>query len=283
MAFEAIAASEQGQVERANLLFDKLAPDDRDDIAVWHVRHLLRAGRLDEAIALIDRELDGERVAHFAPYASIAWRLANDPRSDWLEGSGKLVSIFDLSARLPPLDRLAEVLRSLHIAPGEFLDQSVRGGTQTDGPLFSRLEPEIQALRAAVVSAVDEYRSQLAPADSTHPLLRERRDRPVRFSGSWSVRLRGAGYHTNHVHPQGWISSALYVALPERAEADPPDAGWLKIGEPPPGIGVNLAATRLIEPKPGRLVLFPSWMWHGTAPFSAGERLTVAFDVRQPI
>jgi hypothetical protein len=115
-----------------------------------------------------------------------------------------------------------------------------------------------------------------------HPLLRERRDRPVRFSGSWSVRLRGAGYHTNHVHPQGWISSALYVALPERAKGDPPDAGWLKLGEPPPEIGVSLTATRLIEPKPGRLVLFPSWMWHGTVPFAAGERLTVAFDVRVP-
>ena len=40
---------------------------------------------------------------------------------------------------------------------------------------------------------------------------------------------------------------------------------------------------RKIEPKPGHLVLFPSWMWHGTVPFTQGERLTVAFDVRPPI
>ena len=38
----------------------------------------------------------------------------------------------------------------------------------------------------------------------------------------------------------------------------------------------------MIEPKPGRLVLFPSTMWHGTEPFAAGERLTVAFDVARP-
>jgi tetratricopeptide (TPR) repeat protein len=37
----------------------------------------------------------------------------------------------------------------------------------------------------------------------------------------------------------------------------------------------------IIEPKPGRLVLFPSIMWHGTRPFGAGERLT-GFDVRRP-
>jgi hypothetical protein len=27
------------------------------------------------------------------------------------------------------------------------------------------------------------------------------------------------------------------------------------------------------------VALFPSYMYHGTRPFSAGERLTVAFDV----
>ena len=45
-------------------------------------------------------------------------------------------------------------------------------------------------------------------------------------------------------------------------------------------LGLDLPPIRLIEPKPGRLVLFPSTMWHGTVPFAAGERLTVAFDVR---
>ena len=158
----------------------------------------------------------------------------------------------------------------------------MRGGTQTDGPLLSRIEPEIQQLRTAIVSAVDEYRAKLPPMDARHPLLREPRDRRVRFSGSWSVRLRNAGYHVSHVHPQGWISSALYVALPDHSPGEPREAGWLKIGEPPSTLGLDLPAVHLIEPKPGRLVLFPSWMWHGTVPFTEGERLTVAFDVKPP-
>jgi hypothetical protein len=45
---------------------------------------------------------------------------------------------------------------------------------------------------------------------------------------------------------------------------------------------LNLGALKEIEPKPGRLVLFPSYFWHGTRPFAAGERLSVAFDVQQP-
>jgi hypothetical protein len=71
----------------------------------------------------------------------------------------------------------------------------------------------------------------------------------------------------------------LYVALPAM---DRGHEGWLKLGEPQAEMGLDLPPFRQIEPKPGRLVLFPSTMWHGTVPFEAGERLTVAFDVAKP-
>jgi uncharacterized protein (TIGR02466 family) len=193
-----------------------------------------------------------------------------------------LVSVIQLADTLPPLDDLATTLRSLHIARGEYLDQSVRGGTQTDGPLLSRIDPVIRKLRQAIVGAVERHVAQLPPADPRHPLLRERRDRRIRFSGSWSVRLRSGGRHSNHVHPQGWISSALYVSLPPKLAGQPDDAGWLTLGEPDDKLQLGLPPFRKVEPKPGRLVLFPSWMWHGTVPFAEGERLTVAFDVAPP-
>jgi uncharacterized protein (TIGR02466 family) len=213
----------------------------------------------------------------------LAWRLREDARSDWLEGDPRFVRQFDLTAVLPPLDILADELRKLHIAKGEYVDQSVRGGTQTDGPLLSRISPVIRHLRQAIVGAVETFIAELPGPDARHPLLSRRRDRRVRFAGSWSVRLRSGGRHVNHVHPQGWISSALYVVLPERTADDSKDAGWFTIGQPQDELGVDLDPLRKIEPKPGQLVLFPSWMWHGTVPFAAGERLTVAFDVRPPI
>jgi hypothetical protein len=105
----------------------------------------------------------------------------------------------------------------------------------------------------------------------------------VRFSGSWSVRLLSGGRHVSHVHPQGWFSSALYVALPPLEDRGPEPAGWLTLGEPSNDLELDLPPFRLIEPKPGRLALFPSTMWHGTKPFAEGERLTVAFDVATPL
>lgn len=279
IAFAAVAAAELGRTDEANRFFAQWT-DGTDRI--WRIRHLLRSGRAEEAIRLINTELSSERTNEIWPYAALAWRLTGDARSKWLERDGKLTRIYDLSSALPPLDALAATLRSVHVAQGQFLDQSVRGGTQTDGPLFSRIEPEIRALRSAVVDAVRNYISSLPPIVPRHPLLGPRRDRMIRFAGSWSVRLRDAGFHTSHVHPQGWISSALYVAVPGTAGGDDSHAGWLSIGRPPQELVSATFDALEIEPLPGRLVLFPSWMWHGTAPFKHGERLTVAFDVARP-
>ena len=281
--FEAIDAAEFAAESHPAALFDE-APRGRDaDLDRWRIRHLLRVGAPDAAIKFVDRALQQASSAEIWAYAATTWRMAGDPRSEWLEGDPRLVSVMDLTSSLPPLDELAETLRGLHLARGENLDQSVRGGTQTDGPLLSRIDPTIRHLRRAIVEAVERHVAQLPAIDPKHPLLREQRDRRVRFSGSWSVRLGPHGHHSNHVHPQGWISSALYVSLPPRAPGEAEDAGWLTLGKPDDKLQLDLPPFRKIEPKPAQLVLFPSWMWHGTVPFEQGERLTVAFDVRPPL
>jgi tetratricopeptide (TPR) repeat protein len=279
----AIVAAELDPEPFPDRLFSAEADAHDAQLAVWRIRHLLRVGVIEEALARIDNELASDRAWMIWPYASLAWRLTGDSRSHWLEGDPKLVQLFDLSASLAPLGELADVLRSLHVAKGEYVDQSVRGGTQTDGPLLCRIDPVIRHLRRAIAEAVEAYIAQLPEPDFGHPLLARRRDRRVRFSGSWSVRLHGGGRHSNHVHPQGWISSALYINLPPQVRSGAEDAGWFTLGEPPANLAIALPPWRKIEPKPAHLVLFPSWMWHGTVPFSEGERLTVAFDVRPPI
>ena len=279
---EAAALSELGQQEEASRAFAALPPPADTPTAVLHLRHLLRVRRPSEAAALAARFVgaaDGQLVR---PYQAVAWRQSNDPQWAWLEGDDRLVGVYDLGDALPPLDALAARLRSLHVAAGTPLEQSVRRGSQTDGPLFSRIEPEIRALRAAVVKAVARHIAQLPPPDPRHPTLAPRRNRRTRFAGAWSVRLLAEGYHAQHVHPQGWFSSALYVSLPDEQARGPAPAGWLALGEPDAALGLDLPPVRMIEPKPGRLVLFPSTMWHGTMPFAEGERLTVAFDVAPP-
>lgn len=278
-ALEAVCAAEQGETEAADRLFARLGPIAHITMAARYMRHLLRAGRPEAASAFADGWAGDDPGHLLVPYQAAAWRLTGDERWQWLEGDSRLIGVYDLADRLPPLDALAERLRALHLSLHHPLEQSLRGGTQTDGALFSRIEPEIRALRRAVAEAVETHVAQLPPPVAGHPTLIAQRS-PVRFSGSWSVRLAGAGFHVNHVHPAGWLSSALYVVLPESLGEE--EQGWLKLGEPQAELGLGLAPFRTVEPKPGRLVLFPSTMWHGTIPFEAGERMTVAFDVARP-
>lgn len=279
--YDAIDAAEHSDEPFPAALF--AAPPELDHaLDTWRVRYCLRSGQPEAALPILDRGLKGPQSAELWAYAATVWRLTGDPRSSWLTGDPALVRVVDLAERVADIDRLADVLRGLHVASGEYLDQSVRGGTQTDGPLFSRLEPEIRQLRSVIVDAVDDYRRALPPVDPNHPLLRFRRDRLIRFAGSWSVKLRPGGCHSNHVHPLGWISSAFYVSLPRRAADEPGNSGWFTLGQPDSRLGLDVPPWREVEPKVGRLVLFPSWMWHGTVPFREGERMTVAFDVAPP-
>lgn len=272
------AASENDDYLRADDHFAAAAPLASADAVSLLARHLLRAGRPDQAASLLEPRLHDDERHLYWPYLSLAWRLIDDPRHDWLEGDESLVGVYDLEDRVGDLDVLADHLRKLHFAIEPPLDQSVRGGTQTDGNLLLRDEEPLRRLRQVLLETVATHIDRLPPAREGHPTLLAHRE-PQRIAGSWSVRLRDAGFHTDHVHSQGWLSSAFYVALPASSGND--HAGWLSLGESR-DLVPELSPLRLVEPQPGRLVLFPSTMWHGTRPFPSGERLTVAFDISVP-
>lgn len=278
---EAAALSENGQLGPASAAWTRLGALGDLESMIFEARHLLRTGQAPVIAARAERLTNPQNLEPLFPYFALAWRLTGSAKLQWLEQDG-LVRAYDIADRLPSLDRLGTLLRSLHTQSEQPLEQSVRRGTQTDGPLLNRIEPEIRQLRRALAQTVREHLRQLPASDPSHPQLRFARDRPLRFSGSWSVRLEDAGHHEQHVHPEGWFSSALYVALPETLGGTG-KAGWLTLGQPQDSLGLDLKPIDLVEPKPGRLVLFPSTMWHGTVPYPSGERLTVAFDVARPV
>jgi hypothetical protein len=175
---------------------------------------------------------------------------------------------------------LADDLRTMHTTVYHPTEQSLREGTQTRGLLFDRQISTVQALAQQLQRQIKEKLAEL-PRDSTHPFLGRNTGR-IRFAGSWSVRLRSGGFHINHVHQAGWLSSALYVSLPEGmgdAPAGVATPGALAFGIPDTALGLDLPPRRVEPPRVGRLLIFPSYFWHGTIPFESDQdRLTVAFD-----
>ncbi len=272
---EALHASRAGKLGRADALFEALPPDvpGRN---LHEVAHAIRRKRFEHALALANkaRAEDEWNVGAWA-LTGLLWRLFGDDRAEWLHGQPSLVRVVQLELSVNQIGEIADRLRNLHRTRAHPIGQSLRGGTQTRGRLFARREPEVLLLRDAVQQGVREYWNALPPADAGHPLLRHR-ERTPRFGGSWSVRLTDGGFHVAHVHPEGVVSSACYIVVPE---SDQPERGRLEIGRPPRDLATSLPPVAQVEPVPGRLVLFPSTLFHGTRPFSAGERLTSAFDL----
>jgi uncharacterized protein (TIGR02466 family) len=248
---------------------------------------LLADGRIDTAAPIV-AALCAERPLNQYVLAlqATVWRLLGDARYAQLYDYRRLVRSRLLSA--PPgfpdiesfMAALAVDVEALHAFRAHPFKQSVRGGSQLPLQAPELARPLVAALFQSVQKALEEYVKEIGAGSDP---LRARNTGRFGISGAWSVRLSSGGYHTDHVHPQGWLSSACYIATPEccaRDARDSPDhAGWLRLGAPGIATVPALEADAFVQPRPGVLVLFPAYVWHGVVPFeSATPRLSVAFD-----
>lgn len=171
---------------------------------------------------------------------------------------------------------LKKALISLHRFKAAPLDQTLRLGTQTAPNLKYVDHPVIRAFFDAVDPAIRSYLGSIGN-DPQH-VFQARNLGGYHIYSAWSVRLGRGGHHVNHIHPKGWISSAYYVDVPNSTEPE----GWIKFGEPPSPLNRALGhePEHRIKPVAGRLVLFPSYMWHGTYPITGDKtRLTLPIDI----
>jgi Flp pilus assembly protein TadD len=259
-----------------------LRPHDVDVIENV-VSILLSRERPEEAQAFIQRQrtrwpLDQRWLA----YEATAARLLGQASYEELYDYERLVRVYELE---PPAGwssmtelnaALLQALNARHAFVTHPLDQSLRNGSQTARSLFADPDPAIQAVLKAFEAPIEDYQRSLG-ADPKHPLS-ARNLTKARITGAWSVQLRREGFHVNHIHPEGWISSAYYVSVPEETQDAALRSGWIKFGEPRFPTP-RATPAKFVQPLAGRLVLFPSYLWHGTNPIHGSEpRTTIAFD-----
>jgi Flp pilus assembly protein TadD len=244
---------------------------------------LLARGRARDALPFIEtqRAREPEAQGWIAHQASAA-RLLGQPLYRDLYDYGRFVRAATPEA--PPgwssmrelNEAVLAALTARHRVAAHPLDQSLRNGSQTTRNLVADPDPAIAAILKSFEDPIRRYLRDIG-ADAAHPFTARAR-RGARIDAGWSVQLRQGGFHVNHIHPKGWISSTYYVAVPEEADDVARKSGWLKFGEPRYPVP-GATPDQYVQPKPGLLVLFPSYIWHGTTPIhGAATRTTIAFD-----
>lgn len=241
-------------------------------------------GDPEELLRLCETVLDHDPgAAHAIHYKAVALaQLGRDREAAALMGLDRFLRIAPLPA--PPgfggEEAFRDALRdeilgnpSLHADPA---GHATRSGlrTRTFPAAGDRAAP---ALVGAIRAAIDAYAQALS---GDHPFVRARPSRAT-FT-PWALLFRGAGHQLAHHHPGCWMTGVYYVS----ARRDPPapgtaHPGMIRIGMLPDWAGVEAPWGVLeVEPVPGTLLLFPSFVPHETVPPGDGaERISVAFDV----
>jgi len=221
---------------------------------------------------------------HWLAYEATALRVMADPSYDELVRVDEHVRAYELP--VPEgfetiasfNDAFIEALEPVRGFTTHPLDQSLRMGAQTSRDLTYSPDPVIKAYIKALDTPIRAYMADIGTSPD-HPTT-ARNTGDYRFNGCWSVKLGSGGRHVNHIHSEGWISSAYYASVPEETRRGDSKAGWIKFGEPPFKTAPETPPQRWIQPEAGLLVLFPSFLWHGTDAISEGvTRVTAPFDV----
>ena len=225
----------KGELDKAHPLFDFAIESDPANLRFILDRISLdiKMGSPDRSQGLINRALALQPYNQETwAYQGLVWRLNGDSKYDWLYDYDVFLRSYTLS--VPQgfsslsafMEELSQYLSTLHVFTKQPLDQSVVQGTQTMGVLLEDPNMLVQAFKCSLMECIDAY-LQALPNDASHPFLCRLAD-GYTFSGSWSVKLKKSGHHSNHVHPFGWLSCCSYISVPDMSQSR---AGWIKFGE----------------------------------------------------
>jgi uncharacterized protein (TIGR02466 family) len=112
-------------------------------------------------------------------------------------------------------------------------------------------------------------------------------DRQAKLGNMWANINPPGGMNQPHIHPNALFSGVYYVK-------SQPQSGRLKIYDPRPGVQLNMPSRKpgnpgkdlwreaYIDPIPGRIVMFPSWLWHAVEENKSNDiRISVSFNFIQ--
>ena len=109
-------------------------------------------------------------------------------------------------------------------------------------------------------------------------------DMKPRLGNMWANINPPGAYNNGHLHPNSLFSGAYYIKAP-------PNSGKLQLMDPRPGVQQVMPTRKkgklprelwreaYCDPIPGRIIMFPAWMWHKVDTNKSNDiRISVSFN-----
>jgi len=259
---------------------------ERSQIDDWLERSmycLYKAERFNEFKTKLDQVVSAGK--HTAPFlATLATHYAVNFGVKDTYNFCKNGFDFVYNAKIPELSEpnsplLKSLLSDINNAEiAERVQGMLHNGKQSAGNLFKRPEASFRTLGELVKKEFLNYKTKFSGADCE---LIKSFPEELEFTSSWYVKMRQGGHLDAHIHEIGWISGAVYLAMP--SDKKTPEEGAFEYGihgDAYPQKHKDFPVGRVI-PNVGEIVLFPSSLFHRTIPFtSSEERICIAFDLK---
>ena len=140
--------------------------------------------------------------------------------------------------------------------------------SQTDMNHKKEYEPLIKELFTMQNEIIQEERLNMEP----------------KLGNMWANINPPGGHNQSHLHPNSLFSGAYYIKAPL-------NSGRLQLMDPRPGVQQCMPPRKKVKlPRelwretyydavPGRIIMFPSWMWHKVEPNKSNDiRISVSFN-----
>ncbi len=151
----------------------------------------------------------------------------------------------------------------------------------------SRVTLHREPAYADLVTAIERQLELVAEASGYDPKYR------LTITSMWAITNGPGGYNRNHIHPKSLWSGVYYVQTPSGCgDIEFTDPRTVHLMDPPAYVPNTTKkrsrwTTVTFTPEPGKLVVFPAWLYHGVAPNlteatgDAADRVIISFNVVQ--
>lgn len=261
---------------------------ERSQLDDWQARCLYclyKAERYDDFKATLDQLIDNTRhtsplISTLATHYAVNFEQKN--HYNFCQNGFDYVYQNSIKELAEPNSALRKQL--LHDIENADIAERVQGmlhyGKQSAGNLFKRPESSFKQLAELVIQEFTHYKNRFANTDCE---LIQSFPNDLEFTSSWYVKMQQGGHLSPHIHEVGWISGAVYLAMPAHNDNE----GAFEYGTHGDDYPIQPSKTQhdfptaSTTPKVGDIVLFPSSLFHRTIPFQSDEtRICIAFDLK---
>lgn len=154
----------------------------------------------------------------------------------------------------------------------------LKKGFQSGGNIFLENKEPIKKLKEIIMIELANYKNKFKKDDN---LLFSDWPKDLSLTG-WIVEMNSQGFLRSHIHEGAWISGSFYLNIPKINNNENEGAIVFHYDNEDFNKSITSKREKIINPKEGDLILFPSSLYHKTLPFISSEkRICIAFDIKK--